>query len=205
MEAIRQRVPGDARLQCGVPRDALGGEAEGAGEGACRQPRHGEAEAHGQQRGAPSRPSRLASRSGRRSVSRYIAALIASRPIAQTLRLRLVLDDDARQTLADQLLALSMPEFVDVLHRVLPAHAGSGYGQKTSLVLAEVVRQVDPPGIPEGLLVAAVAWPDRGYYEGSFGSSDLFENGICPECGIEVVSTAKRAACPVCGASCSLT
>ncbi len=49
----RQRVPGDAELQRGVPGDTLGGEANGADKGAGRQPWRGEAEAEGEQRERP--------------------------------------------------------------------------------------------------------------------------------------------------------
>lgn len=117
-----------------------------------------------------------------------------------------VLDDGARQVLADQLLALPTPELVDVLYRVLPTRTSTRYGQTTSLVLAEVSRQTDGSWDARDLFVAAVARPDRRYYEGGFGPEpELWEGGTCPDCGIEVTSTAKRAACPVCGAACELT
>jgi hypothetical protein len=116
-----------------------------------------------------------------------------------------VLDDDARQALADQLLALPTPELVDVLNRVLPARTSTSYGQPTSLVLAEVTR-TEGFDSPEDLLIQAVAWPDRDYYDGGFGPEpELWESGTCPSCRIELASTAKRAACPVCGTACSLT
>jgi hypothetical protein len=117
-----------------------------------------------------------------------------------------VLDDDARQALADQLLGLPTPELVDILYRVLPARTGSRYGQTTSLVLAEINQQTDGLADPRDLLISAVAWPDRDYYDGGFGPEpELWEDGTCPSCGIEVTSTAKRAVCPVCGTVCSLT
>ena len=47
-------------------------------------------------------------------------------------------DDAGRQDLADQLLALPVPEFVDVLRRVLPARAGSRNSIESRQVLAEV-------------------------------------------------------------------
>ena len=120
-------------------------------------------------------------------------------------RLPLVLEDDARQALADQLLALPTPELVDVLHRVLPARTSTSYGQTTSLVLSEVT-QTEGFDRAEDLLVQVVAWPDRDYYDGGFGPEpELWESGSCANCRIELVSTAKRAACPVCGAACSLT
>jgi hypothetical protein len=113
--------------------------------------------------------------------------------------------DDARQALADQLLTLPTPELVDVLNRVLPARTSTSYGQTTSLVLAEVTR-TEGLNSPEDLLVKAVSWPDRDYYDGGFGpETELGENGTCPSCRIELASTAKRAACPVCGTACSLT
>jgi len=115
-------------------------------------------------------------------------------------------DDEARQALADQLLALSTPEFVDVLHRVLPAHARSNHGIASRLVLAEIWWQESEHDRPQDLHVAAVAWPDRDYYDGGFGPEpELWEEGICTSCGIEVVSTAKSATCPICGTQCQLT
>jgi hypothetical protein len=114
-------------------------------------------------------------------------------------------DDEARQALADQLLALPTPELVDVLHRVLPARTSTSYGQTTSLVLAEVTC-TEGFNSPQDLLIQAVAWPDRDYYDGGFGPEpELWENGTCTSCGIEVASTAKRATCPVCGTQCQLT
>jgi hypothetical protein len=116
-----------------------------------------------------------------------------------------VLEDDVRQALADQLLELPTPELVDVLHRVLPAHASTSNGQTTTLVLAEVT-QTESLDHPDELLVQAVAWPDRDYYDGGFGPEpELWENGTCANCHIDLVSTAKRGTCPVCGAACSLT
>ena len=121
-------------------------------------------------------------------------------------RLRFVLDDEARQALADRLLRLPTPELVDVLYRVLPARTSSRYDRTTSLVLAEVNRQTDGLDDPKDLLISAVAWPDRDYYDGGFGpEAELWEDGSCPRCGIEVTSTARRAVCPVCGTVCSLT
>ncbi|HEX5401105.1 MAG TPA: hypothetical protein VFX16_02245 [Pseudonocardiaceae bacterium] len=55
-------------------------------------------------------------------------------------------------------------------------------------------------------MLRGVAWPDRDYYDGGFGPEpDLFENGFCEECGIEITSTAKRAFCPTCGGPRELT
>jgi hypothetical protein len=116
-----------------------------------------------------------------------------------------MLDEDARQALADQLLALPTPELVDVLHRVLPARTSTSHGQTTRLVLAGVTR-TEGFNAPEDLIVQAVAWPDRDYYAGGFGPEpELWENGTCPSCRIELASSAKRAACPVCRTACSLT
>jgi hypothetical protein len=120
--------------------------------------------------------------------------------------LRLMSGDDARQALADQLLALPAPELVDVLRRVLLTRTSTRNGQTTCTVLAEVMRQTDGLGDPQDLFVAAVAWPDRDFYDGGFGPEpELWEEGTCWGCGIEVTSTAKRAACPVCGTACELT
>ena len=117
-----------------------------------------------------------------------------------------MLDDEGRQRLAEQLLALPTAELVDVLQRVLPSRTSSAYGQTTSVVLAEITRQTDPPDPSQELLVAAVAWPDRDYYDGGFGPEpELWESGTCTDCGMELSSTAKRASCPVCGTACSLT
>jgi hypothetical protein len=55
-------------------------------------------------------------------------------------------------------------------------------------------------------VIAVVAWPDREYYGGGFGPEpELWEDGTCPGCGVNVVSTAKRATCPVCANPCQLT
>jgi hypothetical protein len=114
--------------------------------------------------------------------------------------------DDERQALADQLLALSTPELVDVLHRVLPTRTSTRHGQTTCMVLAEVTRQADGRGYPRDLFISSVAWPDRDSHDGGFGPEpELWEGGTCRGCGIEVTSTAKRAACPVCGTTCELT
>src|SRR5215469_7477107 len=116
-------------------------------------------------------------------------------------------DDQARQALADELRALPTPELVDVLRRVLavPASVDNGIAQR--LVLAEVAWQEGRlRGADDWREFSAVAWPDREYYDGGFGPEpELGENGTCPGCGIEVVSTAKRAWCPVCGTRCQLT
>ena len=118
-------------------------------------------------------------------------------------------DDTARQSLADQLLALPTPELVDVLRRVLQARRHSANGIDSCLVLAEINWE---SGKAHGLQnwedwqVAAVAWPDREHYEGGFGPEpELWESGRCGNCGIEVVSTAKVATCPICATTCYLT
>lgn len=115
-------------------------------------------------------------------------------------------DDATRQALADQLLALPTPELIDVLQRVLPTHASSHLGIARRLVLAEISWEADKLKSRQDWDVAAVAWPDRDYYGGGFGPEpELWESGGCTGCGVEVVSTAKRAACPVCGTPCQLT
>lgn len=54
--------------------------------------------------------------------------------------------------------------------------------------------------------VAAVAWPDREHCKGGFGPGPgLGESGRCGGRGIDVISTAKVAACPVCATTCYLT
>jgi hypothetical protein len=114
--------------------------------------------------------------------------------------------DEAREALADQLLDLPTPELVDVLRRVLPARASSHNGLTSRLVLAEVTRVNG--GVPgqEGANVAVVAWPDRDYYDGGFGPEpELWEQGTCTGCGLDVVSSAKRAMCPVCATRCQRT
>ncbi|GAB3136934.1 hypothetical protein [Microbispora hainanensis] len=113
--------------------------------------------------------------------------------------------DDERDALARELLRLSLPELVDVLRRVLPAHAEQGTVPST-LALAEVSR---PPGGDSSSaqpFIEAVAWPDRDHYDGGFGPNPAnYEQGSCPGCGLKVTSTAKRAFCPLCGTLCRLT
>ncbi|TDC63920.1 hypothetical protein E1200_21275 [Actinomadura sp. GC306] len=115
-------------------------------------------------------------------------------------------DDDERDRLAEDLLRLSLPELVDVLRRVLPAHQEAGSFMSSALVLAQVSQPsgVDPVhGHPSTELVA---WPDRDFYDGGFGPEPgLWEQGTCPGCKVEVTSTAKRAFCPHCGTLCQLT
>jgi hypothetical protein len=50
-------------------------------------------------------------------------------------------NDDERDLLAQALLALSLPELVDVLRRVLPAHSDPGGVMASKLILAEVAWQ----------------------------------------------------------------
>jgi hypothetical protein len=117
-----------------------------------------------------------------------------------------VTTDDERDALARELLRLSLPELVDVLRRVLPAHAEHGTTMPSTLVLAEVSR---PPGGDSSSaqpFIEAVAWPDRDYYDGDFGPNAAnLEQGSCPDCGLEATSTAKLAFCPLCGTLCRLT
>ncbi|MEU8173255.1 hypothetical protein AB0C14_10290 [Microbispora hainanensis] len=114
--------------------------------------------------------------------------------------------DDEREALARELLRLSLPELVDVLRRVLPAHAEQGSTMPSTLALAEISR---PPGRDPSSaqpFIEAVAWPDRDHYDGGFGPAPANdEQGNCPSCGLEVTSTAKRAFCPLCGTLCLLT
>ncbi|XVU28647.1 hypothetical protein ACQPZJ_16820 [Actinoplanes sp. CA-054009] len=108
-----------------------------------------------------------------------------------------------RQAIADQLSSLSLPELVDVLRRVLPAHADNAGEPPSRLVLAEATvfgsGPLDPADPP--VVLSMVAWP-----EGAMGPvPHLLECGSCPRCGIEVVSNVKRAFCPACGKLCHLT
>jgi hypothetical protein len=118
---------------------------------------------------------------------------------------------EEREALAQQLRSLTLPELVDVLQRVLPARADQEWrdGMITTLVLASATRfddSVPREADESSVTLEVVAWPDRDYYDGGFGPEpDLFEQGACERCGIEVTSTAKRAFCPVCGGLCSLT
>lgn len=110
--------------------------------------------------------------------------------------------DEARAALADQLVGLPTPELVDVLRRVLPGRALTNNGLTSRLVLAEVTWVEGQDGAD----VAVVAWPDREYYDGGFGPEpELGEQGTCTGCGLEVVSSAKQAVCPVCATRCQLT
>jgi hypothetical protein len=118
--------------------------------------------------------------------------------------------DDERQAIADQLRSLSLPELVDVLHRVLPARRDLAHNGLThQLVLAEAtIFDQSVPRTPDDrpVILEVVAWPDRDYYDGGFGPEpDLFEQGACARCGLELTSTAKRAFCATCGALCFLT
>jgi len=74
------------------------------------------------------------------------------------------------------------------------------------LVLVEITWEEGKLRGPHDWDLAAVAWPDREHYGGGFGPEpELYEQGSCTGCGIEVVSSAKLAACPVCGTHCQLT
>jgi hypothetical protein len=109
-----------------------------------------------------------------------------------------VTTDEDREALAQELLRLNLPELVDVLRRVLPAHTRDG----AKLVLAEIGRL---PG-EDTTYIEAVAWPDRDHYNGGFGPEMAnYEQGTCAGCGLEVTSTAKLAFCPLCGTRCELT
>ncbi|GIF73320.1 hypothetical protein [Asanoa siamensis] len=119
--------------------------------------------------------------------------------------------DEGREALARELRRLTLPELVDVLRRVLPGYGDreAGYGLTSMLVLAEATRaDANVPRMPDEppVTLEMVAWPDRDYYEGGFGPEpDLYEQGTCRTCGVDVTSTAKRAFCPTCGEVCELT
>ncbi|GAA4237606.1 hypothetical protein GCM10022254_50120 [Actinomadura meridiana] len=115
--------------------------------------------------------------------------------------------DDERERLAQDLLRLGLPELVDVLRRVLPAHAEEDTAMPSVLILAEISLPLDgDSSLTEPPFIEAVAWPDRDDYDGGFGSDlGLYEQGRCAGCELDVISSAKRAFCPVCGAVCHLT
>jgi hypothetical protein len=121
------------------------------------------------------------------------------------------MSDDDREALASRLRSLSLPELVDVMRRVLPTHDNreGRNGLTWFLVLAQAVKADETVPVIAGeapVRLEVVAWPDRDYYDGGFGPDpNLYEDGTCPRCGIEVTSTAKRAFCPICGQRCELT
>jgi hypothetical protein len=106
--------------------------------------------------------------------------------------------------MADQLLALPLPELVDVMSRVLPEHGEQDSRHGRALLLAQMWWSgTDGPTSEDGL--EGVAWPDRDFYDGGFGPDpDLWQNGTCRMCNTDVVSTARRATCPVCSGPCAL-
>ena len=107
-----------------------------------------------------------------------------------------------RERLARELLRLGLPELVDVLRRVLPAHEERDGADVSTLVLAEVSRLLGDDQPP---VVEVVGWPDREHYGDVLGAPALYEQGRCPGCGLEVTSTVKRAHCAACGMLCHLT
>jgi hypothetical protein len=114
--------------------------------------------------------------------------------------------DDERESLAQELLQLSLPELVDVLRRVLPAHADHNATVTAKLVLAEIAQLPDEDQSLTEPIIEAVAWPDRDHYDGGFGPEPAnYEQGTCPRCSLNVTSTAKRAFCPLCETLCQLT
>ncbi|TCC00642.1 hypothetical protein E0H26_02945 [Micromonospora zingiberis] len=111
--------------------------------------------------------------------------------------------DEDRESLAERLAALPVPELVDVLRRVLSHHTEEEYGIRTVLVLATATTYAEERGAVD---VELVAWPDREYYRGGLGiDQGLWEEGRCTSCDTSVTSNAKRAYCPVCGTRCALT
>jgi hypothetical protein len=115
-------------------------------------------------------------------------------------------NDDERDLLAQALCRLSLPELVDVLRRVLPAHSDRDGVMASKLILAEVVWEQGEVPTPDQRFIEAVAWPDRTCYDGGFGPEPgLYEQGRCSGCSLDVISTAKRANCPLCGGLCLLT
>jgi hypothetical protein len=56
------------------------------------------------------------------------------------------------------------------------------------------------------VMLKVVAWPDRDHHDGGFGPEpDLFEQGACERCDVEIISTSRQAFCPACGDLCWLT
>jgi hypothetical protein len=109
------------------------------------------------------------------------------------------------------LTALPMNELLDVLRPVLTERVEHPVaGLWGSVVLAEVwwgAGTYDAvPTDYSNTEISVVAWPDRDYYDGGLGPDQgLWEEGTCTTCGLTVVSTGKRAACPRCGGACELT
>jgi hypothetical protein len=131
----------------------------------------------------------------------------ASNQLRPGLRVMAVTTDQEREGLAQALRRLSVPELLDVMRRVVPAYSGSDGSMEERLFLARVAwENADPPTGTTAWDVEAVAWPDRDHYGGRLGMDQgLWEQGSCGACGMLVTSSSKRAFCPVCGATCSLT
>jgi hypothetical protein len=111
--------------------------------------------------------------------------------------------DDERDRLAQQLLQLPLRELLDVLRQVLPRHTETEPDMQTKLVLASATIFDDDP---ETTQVELVAWPYRAAYNGHLGpDQELLEDGTCRGCGLPVISSAKRALCPICDSQCGLT
>jgi hypothetical protein len=115
-------------------------------------------------------------------------------------------DEDLAELVA-RLVALPTPIRVEVLRQVFSAtESQDRHGLRDRWHIG-VVHTYDGPGA-EGLTreTAVVGYPDRDYYSGGYGPEpELWESGTCPGCGEEVVSSAKRATCPICGSMTSLT
>jgi hypothetical protein len=108
--------------------------------------------------------------------------------------------------LIDRLRALSLAELIDVLSQVLPGHTEEESVYVCRLVLSVLSRPINPEYDPEYRFQETVAWPDyEGYGDDVPRAGDLAQQGECPECGLGVISTVKRARCPQCGAACALS
>lgn len=115
---------------------------------------------------------------------------------------------DELAAVADALVALSVPERVEVLRQVFARTEAAAKNQMSSRWFVGLATTYHGPGLgdEDRWTVAAVAYPDRAYYDGGYGVElEMLENGSCERCGAEVQSSAKRASCPVCGGMCWLT
>lgn len=98
---------------------------------------------------------------------------------------------------ADALVALSVPERVEVLRQAFARTETAAHNQLSSHWFVGVATMYHGPGVDDQdrWTVAAVAYPDREYYDGGYRpEQDLFEDGTCERCGTPVESTAKGTA-----------